>query len=82
MAWASASTQNWHCRDTTFSPVIGIWGVAEVPVADGVTGGKIVAVGIKVCPPGGTVHTGVGSRLNTAPQAEFKNITVNAPIRI
>ncbi len=50
---------------------------ASVAVAD-----TIVAVGNKVCPAGGTVHTGVGCALAIAPQAEFKNITANAPTRI
>lgn len=43
MTWVSSATQNWHCMETKFSPVIGITGV--MAVFTGVAGMPIVGVG-------------------------------------
>jgi len=77
-AWVSASTQNSHCRETKFSPVTGIRGVPGMLVA---VGASSVTVGRTSCPVGGTVHTGVGDARVNLPQADVKNIKVNAPIK-
>jgi hypothetical protein len=77
-AWASFSTQNWHCRETTCSPVMGISAVSALPVT--VARACIVVVGKTGIPPGGTVQTGVGEANDNLPQADVKNINSNAPI--
>jgi hypothetical protein len=45
-ACVAPSTQNWHCKETPFSPVMGMSGVVDVPVA--VTTAVAVTVGTSV----------------------------------
>jgi hypothetical protein len=56
----------------------GIRGVPGMLVA---VGASSVTVGRTSCPVGGTVHTGVEDARVNLPQADVKNIKVNAPIK-